>query len=119
MNLVLTNSTAIQASPSKGKKIVESSSSTNNSEKFTNVLKDEKTISSIQNDEVWTSNKYKAEGQGEENSYGLPLRNFVVKKVGVRREGVRRMGVKRGEVRRMIVKRVGAKSESEGWECLE
>jgi hypothetical protein len=52
LNLVLTNPTAIQASPNKGKKIVESSSSTNNSEKFSDAPKDEKTTSSIQNDEV-------------------------------------------------------------------
>ncbi len=62
LNLVLTNPTAIQASPNKGKKIVESSSSTNNSEKFSDAPKDEKTTSSIQNDEVQTSNKDEAEG---------------------------------------------------------
>ncbi len=59
-----------------------------------------------------TNNKDEAKGQGEENSDGLPLSNFVAKKAGVRREGVRRIGIKKREVKRMIVKRVGAKRKS-------
>jgi hypothetical protein len=73
LNLVLTDPTYVQASFNKGKKVVEISSSIVNSEESI----DEKTMSSIQKDET--------KGQGEENSNGLPLSNFVAKKVSKKR----------------------------------
>jgi hypothetical protein len=46
------NHTTVQVSPSKGKKVVKSSSSTNSNEKFNDEAKDEKTTSSIRKNEL-------------------------------------------------------------------